>query len=155
MQQESTSWCPFRKNVFLVLPPGVYCMHFDERDTLAVQKAAVSYWKRSMTDDIQSHLLGTESSRFLLPQFVMLQHISAEEDGTLSWSFILNMSSSCVAYMYLTKLNPLEGSCVCPSAYHISETTHTARHVSGILMPIIRSSVTAVAASGFTVGAWW
>jgi len=65
-------------------------MHFDERDTLAVQKAAASFRKRSMTDDIQSHLLGTESSWFLLPQFVMLQHISAEEQGTLSWSFILN-----------------------------------------------------------------
>jgi len=75
-------------------------MHFDERDTLAVQKAAVSFWKRSKTDDIQSHLLGTESSWFLFLQFVMLQHISAEDDGTLSWSFILNMSSSCVACIY-------------------------------------------------------
>ena len=31
----------------------------------------------------------------------------------------------------------------------------TAQHVSGVLMPIIRSSTTAVAASGFTVGTWW
>ena len=31
---------------------------------------------------------------------------------------------------------------------------NTAQRVSGILMPIIRSSTTAVAASGFTVEAW-
>ena len=31
----------------------------------------------------------------------------------------------------------------------------TAQHISGVLMPIIRSSTTAVAASGFTVGPWW
>jgi len=31
----------------------------------------------------------------------------------------------------------------------------TAEHVSGVLTPIIRSSTTAIAASGFTVGAWW
>ena len=31
----------------------------------------------------------------------------------------------------------------------------TAQHVSGVLTPIIMSSTTAVAASGFTVGAWW
>ena len=31
---------------------------------------------------------------------------------------------------------------------------NTAQRVSGVLMPIIRSSTTAVAASGFTVGAW-
>jgi len=30
-----------------------------------------------------------------------------------------------------------------------------AQHISGVLTPIIRSSITAVAASGFTVGAWW
>jgi hypothetical protein len=32
---------------------------------------------------------------------------------------------------------------------------NAAQHVSGILMPIIRSLSTAVAASGFTVGTWW
>jgi len=32
---------------------------------------------------------------------------------------------------------------------------NTAQHVSGIFMPNIRSSTTAVAASGFTVGKWW
>jgi len=31
---------------------------------------------------------------------------------------------------------------------------NTAQHVSGTLTPIIRSSTTAVAASGFTFGAW-
>jgi hypothetical protein len=31
----------------------------------------------------------------------------------------------------------------------------TAQHVSGVLTPIIRSSTTAVATSGFTFGAWW
>jgi len=31
----------------------------------------------------------------------------------------------------------------------------TAQHVSGVFTPIIRSSTTAVAASGFTFGAWW
>jgi len=30
-----------------------------------------------------------------------------------------------------------------------------AQHVSGVLTPIIRSSTTAVAASGFTIGVWW
>jgi len=32
---------------------------------------------------------------------------------------------------------------------------NTAQHVSGIVMPIIRSLSTAVAASGFTVGTLW
>jgi len=32
---------------------------------------------------------------------------------------------------------------------------NTAQHLLGILMPIIRSSTTAVAAFGFTIGAWW
>ena len=31
----------------------------------------------------------------------------------------------------------------------------TPQHVSGVLTPIIRISTTALAASGFTVGAWW
>jgi hypothetical protein len=31
----------------------------------------------------------------------------------------------------------------------------TAQHVSGVLTPIIKSSTTALAASGFTVGTWW
>jgi len=32
---------------------------------------------------------------------------------------------------------------------------YTAQHVSGVLTSVIRTSTTAVAASGFTVGAWW
>jgi len=31
----------------------------------------------------------------------------------------------------------------------------TAQHVSGVLTPINRNSTTAVAAFGFTFGAWW
>jgi len=31
----------------------------------------------------------------------------------------------------------------------------TAQHVSGVFPPIIRSSMTAVAASGFTFESWW
>jgi len=31
----------------------------------------------------------------------------------------------------------------------------TAQQVSGVLTPIIKSSTTAIAASGFTDGAWW
>jgi hypothetical protein len=95
---------PVSQECLSYVPSGVYCMHFDERDTLAVQKAAVSFWKRSMTGDIQSHLLGTESSWFLFSQFVRLQHISAEEDGTLSWPYTVNMPID--ACIYLTKLNP-------------------------------------------------
>jgi len=37
----------------------------------------------------------------------------------------------------------------------ITRRLYTAQHVSGVLTPIIKSSTTAVAASGFTVGAWW
>ena len=37
----------------------------------------------------------------------------------------------------------------------ITRLLFTAQHVSGVPTPIIRSSTTAVAASGFTVGAWW
>jgi len=43
-----------------------------------------------------------------------------------------------------TKISPV---------YYLTFTT--AQHVSGVLMPIIRSSTTAVAASGFIVRAWW
>jgi hypothetical protein len=31
----------------------------------------------------------------------------------------------------------------------------TVQHVSGVIAPIIRSSTTAVATSGFTFGEWW
>jgi len=34
-------------------------------------------------------------------------------------------------------------------------TFFTAQHVSGVFLPIIRSSVTTVAASGFTFVSWW
>ena len=36
----------------------------------------------------------------------------------------------------------------------ITRRLFTAQHVSGVLTPIIRSSTTAVAAFGFTFGAW-
>jgi hypothetical protein len=40
------------------------------------------------------------------------------------------------------------------SLIFIARRLNTAQHVSVILMPIIRSSKTEVAASGFTFGAW-
>jgi len=36
----------------------------------------------------------------------------------------------------------------------ITSSLSTAQHVSGVLIPIIRSSTTAVADSGFAIGAW-
>ena len=92
---------PVSQECLSCLPPGVYCMRFVERDILAVQKAAVSFWKRTMTDDIQSHLLGTESSWFMFLQFVVLQHISAEDEGTLSWSFISKIQQDATVCRYL------------------------------------------------------
>jgi hypothetical protein len=42
-----------------------------------------------------------------------------------------------------------------PTKFNSFSSLFTAQHASGIPTPIIRSSTTAVAASGFTVGAWW
>jgi len=37
----------------------------------------------------------------------------------------------------------------------LSRSLFTSQHVSGVLPPIIRSSMTAVAASGFAFVSWW
>jgi len=37
----------------------------------------------------------------------------------------------------------------------LSSRLFTAQHVSGVFPPIIRNSMTAVAASGFTFLSWW
>jgi len=40
------------------------------------------------------------------------------------------------------------------SLQFITRRLFKAQHISGVLTPIIKSSTTAVAAFGFTVGAW-
>jgi hypothetical protein len=39
---------PVSQECLSFLPPGAYRMHFDEKDTLQAQKAAVSFWKGKM-----------------------------------------------------------------------------------------------------------
>jgi hypothetical protein len=61
--------------------------------------------------------------------------------------------------LFITRHSSLSIQITQPTRYNnlsfITWCLFTAQHVSGVLTPIIRSSTTAVAASGFTFGAWW
>jgi hypothetical protein len=63
---------------------------------------------------------------------------------------ILSFVSPCIIIHSNESTNQMHQSLRCNTC-----RLKTAQPVPDILMPIIRSSTTAVAASGFTVGAWW
>jgi hypothetical protein len=65
-------------------------------------------------------------------------------------NFSLWFVSTCII-IYLNKSTNQTHQSLSPTA----RRSFTAQHVSGILTPIIRSSTTTAAASGFTFGAWW
>jgi len=64
----------------------------------------------------------------------------------------MRMPETCSA-VFKRQAIKLRGWCIW--LVDLLECLFTAQHVSGVLPPIIRSSTTAIAASGFTFVSWW
>jgi hypothetical protein len=81
---------------------------------------------------------------------VCLWHVAFNEWG-IAYSSRRKVCKS-VHYHTIQINHPLDATV---SSVLLSWRLFTAQHVSGVLMPVIRSSTTAVAASSFTFVSWW
>jgi hypothetical protein len=107
----------------------------------------------------QQFLINTNLTKQELCQFVKVQ-------SSLKYSNrIRHVHTNLKSKMVLIQSTVKHGNWILTSNKSTNQMHHflkfitwrscTAQHVSGFLTSIIRRSTTAVAASGFTVGAWW